>query len=135
MNRRSRVPNPGQLEFVVVAVIVPRNAVGAAAPTLANLLARRDAIRESLESNRRHPLALLRDPLPEIKNLPIGDLLCWCDGLDEAAVSRLLAAVGVNWGRRVGQVSAKDQAKLLYAVKSRLPDVWEHWRTGLKVAA
>lgn len=131
MKRRSRTPHPGQLEIVVAAVIVPRGLI-VGPPTLANLLARREAIRDSLEANRRHVFALLREPLPEIKNLPVGDLLCWCEGLDEAAVSRVLAAAGVNWGRRVSQVSAKDQAGLLFQVKSRHPETWERWKGSLR---
>lgn len=99
--------------------------------TVAELRTRRESVRVDLAANRRHLLADLRKPAPEIANMPVGDLLCWCDGLDEAKVVRILAAAEIQWGRRVRLLSGRDQAMLLFQVKARHPEAWERWRAGV----
>jgi hypothetical protein len=100
--------------------------------TVADLQSRRAELREDLAAGRRHVLADLRKPAPEIANLPIGDLLCWCEGLDEAAVTRILAAAAINWGRPTRLLTARDQAMLCFQIKAREPEAWTRWRNGLR---
>lgn len=97
------------------------------AVTLAELIGRRERIKRDLGAGRRHVLIDLRGPAPEIAHLPIGDLLCWCDGLGEAQVVRILQGAEVNWGRRVSLLSSRDQAALCFQIKARCPEVWEAW--------
>lgn len=100
--------------------------------TVAELHTRRATVREDLAANRRHVVGELRKPAPEIANLPIGDLLCWCDGLDEAAVTCVLTASEINWGRPTRLLTAKDQAMLCFQIKAREPETWERWKAGLR---
>lgn len=100
--------------------------------TVAELRTRRESHRLDLAAGRRHLLADLRKPAPEIANMPIGDLLCWCEGLEEARVVRILAAAGVAWGSKVRRVTGREQAKILFQVKARHPEVWEAWKASLR---
>jgi hypothetical protein len=100
--------------------------------TVAELHTRRAQHRDDLAAGRRHVVADLRKPPREIANLPIGDLLCWCEGLDEAAVARILGAAELNWGRPVRLLTAKDQAMLCFQIKAREPETWERWKAGLR---
>lgn len=100
--------------------------------TVAELRTRREQVRDDLAENRRHLVATIRRPAPEIANLPIGDLLCWCDGLDEAAVTTILAASEIRWGQRVRLLSAKDQAMLCWQIKARYPETWERWKASVR---
>ena len=100
--------------------------------TVADLQSRRAEVRADLAGNQRHVLADLRDPAPEIASLPIGDLLCWCEGLDEASVTLILTAAQINWGRPTRLLTAKDQAMLCFQIKVREPEAWERWKAGLR---
>jgi|SRR6478672_6915902 len=100
--------------------------------TVAELHSRRVAHREALAVGDRHVLADLREPAPEIASLPIGDLLCWCDGLDEAAVTQILTASEINWGRPTRLLTGKDHAVLCFQIKAREPEIWERWKAGLR---
>ena len=99
--------------------------------TVADLQEIRAGIRAELAANQRHVFADLREPAPGIGSLPIGDLLCWCDGLDEEGVTLILAASEINWGRPTRLLTAKDQAMLCFQIKAREPDAWERWKAGL----
>ena len=99
--------------------------------SVTEMFEKRNAIREDLATGRRHIYAVMRQPAREVAAVPIGDVLCWCDGLDEAAVSRILAAVGVPWGKRISLVSELDQKRILWEVKKRRPEVWSRWREAI----
>ena len=106
--------------------------------TAAELLKRRAEVRTELEAGARHVLSVLREPESEMRSAPVGDVLCWTQGLDEAAVSRVLIAAGVNWGRCISLLSQREVALLCFQIKRRHPEVWDHWRDALqeqKVAA
>lgn len=99
--------------------------------SLTDLLGRRELIHTQLACSTIHVLAVLRDPDPAVASEPIGDLLCWCDGLDESVVSEVLTAAGVNWGRQTRLVSQADQRKVLWQIKQHRPLVWAGWREAL----
>jgi hypothetical protein len=91
----------------------------------------RNAIREDLATGRRHVYAVMKNPRREVATVPIGDVLCWCEGLDEAAVSRILAAVDVPWGKQIRLVSELDQKRILWEIKKRRPEIWTRWRVAI----
>lgn len=97
------------------------------------LFERRNQVRDDLAVTRRHILSVMRKPEPEVAAVPIGDVLCWCEGLDEAVVSRVLAAVGVPWGKRISLMSELDQKRILFEIKRWRPEVWAGWRTRITV--
>ena len=99
--------------------------------TAAELLNRRSEVRAELEAGTRHVLGILRGPEPELQSAPVGDVLCWTDGLDEAAVSRILILADVKWGKRVASLSQREIAALCFQAKHRHPEVWNHWRENL----
>lgn len=103
--------------------------------TVADLCAHRDQIRAELESNELHVLALLRDPSPGLASLPVGDLLCWCDGLTEEYVTRLLKAAEIPWGQRLSRLSARDVAMVCFQIKGRHPEIWQGWLNALNERA
>lgn len=55
--------------------------------TAAEVKTYREMVAADLAANRRHVVNVLRDPEPALAAMPVGDLLCCCDGLEEAAVS------------------------------------------------
>jgi hypothetical protein len=95
------------------------------------MFAIRTEVREDLAAGRRHIYAVMRKPEREVATVPIGDVLCWCDGLDEAAASRILAAVGVPWGKQIRLVSELDQKRILWEIKKRRPEIWARWREAI----
>mgnify|MGYP000971197629 FL=1 len=102
--------------------------------SLTEHLGRRELIHTQLAVGKIHILAVLRNPDPAVATVPIGDVLCWCQGLDEATVARILQNVEVNWGRRVDLVSGRDQQRILWQIKHHRPLVWDGWRETLKAA-
>jgi hypothetical protein len=98
--------------------------------SVTEMFEKRNLIRDDLAASRRHIYAVMRNPAREVAAVPIGDALCWCEGLSEAAVSRILAAVGVPWGKRISLISELDQKRILWQIKSRMPEVWEKWRVS-----
>jgi len=99
--------------------------------TAAELLNRRGEVRAELETGARHVLGVLRNPEPELQSAQAGDVLCWTDGLDEAAVARILILAGVKWGKRVGSLTQRQVAELCFQIKARHPETWEQWREAL----
>lgn len=99
--------------------------------TVTDLFAGRNRIRDQLTTGQLHPLAALRNPTPHIATVPIGDLLCWCNGLDETAVSRILITAQVTWGRRISLLSAREQQRILWQVKQWRPEIWDRWKIQL----
>lgn len=97
--------------------------------TIHDLQARRNEVRSALAEGRAHVLHVLRDPDRGIASTPVGDVLCWTDGLGEAEVSRILQACRVNWGQRIGSLSNDDAARILSLVREWFPEVWERWRS------
>ncbi len=100
--------------------------------TAAELLDRRDEVRAELEQGQGHLLAVLRTPDQAVKSAPIGDVLCWCEGLDEAKVSRILAAAGIPWGRSIASLRKREVEMLCLQIKVRHPETWQHWRDALR---
>lgn len=98
----------------------------------AELQSRRATLRADLAANRRHLVAILRRPPEGMATLPIGDLLCWCDGLDEAKVTRILAGAGLPWGHRVRRLTARHHALLCWQIKTRHPETWEQWKASAR---
>lgn len=102
--------------------------------TAAELQDRRGEVRADLALERSHVLALLRKPERALRTAPIGDVLCWCEGLDEAKVSRILAASEIPWGRHVSKLSKRDTEMLCLQIKARHPETWERWRESVLAA-
>lgn len=96
--------------------------------TAAELLSRRDEVRDQLSGTSRHLLTVLRNTEPELQQAPIGDVLCWCEGLDEAKVSRLLALAKLDWGKALTKLTNRDISELCYWINRRHPRIWERWR-------
>jgi hypothetical protein len=113
----------------------PHRTDGEASVPLAGLLARLHVVRGELGDARRNLVAEFRKPAPEIASQPIGDVLCWCEGLDEAAAAMILKAAEVNWGRPIRQLAARERALLLLQIKARHPEVWKRWSEPGKQAA
>lgn len=101
-----------------------RTEIGGSMESIADFLEQRQQIHSRLSTGRVHVLAIMRDPAPAVASEPIGDLLCWCDGLDERIVMHVLTAAGVNWGRQTRLVSALDQKRILWQIKAHRPLVW-----------
>jgi len=81
-----------------------------------------------LEANELHIARVLQRPTEHFaESIPVGDVLCFCDGLDEAKVSRLLTAVDVNWGRRISLLTATERHTLLAMIKRCWPGLWQRW--------
>lgn len=104
---------------------------------VSDLFESRNQIRDDLSMSRRHIMAVMRDPAPEVATVSIGEVLCWCEGLTEFTVSRILSAASVNWGRRIDLVSEADQKVILFQIKRHAPEAWDRWRfrLGVKRAA
>lgn len=100
--------------------------------TAAELQDRRGEVRAELGEERSHLLAVLRKPDPALRTAPIGDVLCWCDGLDEAKVSRILAASEIPWGRGLSKLTRRDTQMLCLQIKARHPETWERWRESVR---
>ena len=98
----------------------------------ATLLSARDQVRDDLGSMRIHPLALLRNPGAEMASVPVGDLLCWCDGLEEEAVIRILLGAEVTWSRRLSLLTKREIEALCLQIKTRHPHTWERWREAIR---
>ena len=96
--------------------------------TVTTLLTRREEVHAELEHGDRHLVHLLKNPEPEMESAPLGDVLCWCEGLDEAAATVILAAARLNWGRRLSLLTWRDIAAVCWAVKTHFPGPWERWR-------
>ena len=119
-----------------------RRRVVAPAPSLAadtrmarELLAERDAIYNELAGGTRHLLTVLRKPPDPLTAAPIGDVLCATDGLDEAAVSRILLLAKVTWGQPVFLLATDHVTALCFQIKHLQPDTWERWRAKLRAVA
>lgn len=100
--------------------------------TAAELLDRRSEVRAELAAGARHVLGVLRDPEPELQSAPVGDVLCWTDGLDEAAVARVLILADVKWGKRIASLTQRQVAALCFQIKARHPETWDRWRQSLQ---
>ena len=100
--------------------------------TVADLLTRREQIRRELNVNQRHLLNVLRDPEPELRSVPIGDALCWCEGIDEATATTILTAAKIKWGLRLFLLSARDIAAVCWEIKTRHPETWERWKMATR---
>lgn len=99
--------------------------------SLTDFLEQRQRVHSELATGQVHILTALKSPDPTIASEPVGDVLCWCQGLDEAVVTEVLCGAGVNWGRQVRLVSAMDQKRILWQIKQRRPLVWAGWRNSL----
>lgn len=115
-------------EYRRVAATIRLRETTAPPGTIHDLFASRHKIRDDLGAVRVHVMRVIAEPPPEVATVPIGDLLCWCDGLDEVSVSRILVCAEVNWGRRIDLISAEDQKKVLWQIKQWRPDVWNRWK-------
>lgn len=96
--------------------------------TAAELLSRRDEVREQLADTSLHLVSVLRDPEPEIASATTGDVLCWCEELDEEKVSRILLLAKVLWGKPIGKLTNRDISAICFQIKERHPETWERWR-------
>lgn len=96
--------------------------------SVSDLLARRLEVRLELQDGRRHLLSVLREPEAALETVPIGDALCWTQGLDESATARILILAKVTWGRRIGLLSAKEVATICFQIKTRHPETWAKWK-------
>lgn len=99
--------------------------------TAVDLRERRAELEAALRENRVHIVRVLKDPEWWLESAEIGDVLCWCVGLDDAAVSRILRVLGINWGRRVALLRERDKARIFYRVKTRRPEVWKLWKESI----
>lgn len=104
----------------------------APAPSLAadtriarEMLAERDAIYAELATGSRHLLAILRKPPALLNAAPVGDVLCAADGLDEAAVSRILLLAKVTWGQPLRLLTESQVSALCFQIKHLQPEAWE----------
>jgi hypothetical protein len=89
---------------------------------------RREELGARLAAGEIHIARVLQHPDAYAESIPIGDILCCCDGLDEGKVSRLLATCDVNWGRRISLLTASERELLLAVIKRCWPHLWESWR-------
>lgn len=96
--------------------------------TAEEMRARREELHEQLAAGEIHIARVLRHPEPFVESIPIGDILCSCDGLDEGRVSRLLTAAAVNWGRRISLLTATDRHVLLEMIARCWPQLWASWK-------
>lgn len=103
-----------------------------ATPTATEAAMLRRLLRQKLASNRIHIVRALHEPEWWLESVVIGDVLCWCDGLDDAAVTRILVAVDLNWGRRVALLRESDQQRIFYAIKRLYPRVWDRWKERVR---
>lgn len=99
--------------------------------SVTELHGKRELIHTQLAVSKIHVMAVMKDPDPAVASVPIGDVLCWCEGLDESVVARVLQVAGVNWGRQTRLVSAADQRKILWQIKQHRPLAWTNWREAL----
>ena len=99
--------------------------------SVTELHGKRELIHTQLAVSKIHVMAVMRNPDPAVGSVPIGDVLCWCEGLDESIVARVLQLAWVNWGRQTRLVSAADQKKILWQIKRHRPLVWAGWREAL----
>lgn len=100
--------------------------------TIHDLHTRRDQVRGELETNDRHMANVLRHPERELESAPVGDVLTWCEGIDDALATAVLSAAGLNWGKRLALLSQRDITAVCWAIRNGLPDVWERWRQALE---
>ncbi|HET7053658.1 MAG TPA: hypothetical protein VFI09_07070 [Solirubrobacterales bacterium] len=100
--------------------------------TAAELLGRRHVVRAELEEGRGHLLMVLRKPDEAVKAAPVGDVLCWANGLEEAKVSRILAAAEIPWGRPTASLRKREVEMLCLQIKARHPETWQRWRDAVK---
>lgn len=98
--------------------------------TVTTLRTHREQVREELAANDRHPVNVLRDPEPELQSAAVGDVLAWCEGLDDERVTAVLDAAKVNWGRRLSLLSQRDIAAVCWAISTRHPGAWERWKAA-----
>lgn len=96
--------------------------------TAAELLTRRDEYRAALGDTSLHLLTVLHDPEPELQQAPVGDVLCWAEGLDETKVSRVLKLAKLAWGKPLSKLTNRDISAICFWIHERHPETWERWK-------
>jgi hypothetical protein len=88
---------------------------------------KREDLRAALADGFESPIDVLRDPPAWFGTVAVGDVLCW-SGVDEASCVHILDACGMNWGRRMEQLTPREVWRVFATVGLVQPLVWRSWR-------